>query len=190
MAKVEGQKEKLARIDKDLEGGLIYRTDSTKAMYLPFGTLHAVYTVQGGFLLGLDIATPVSSKTYPKLMARGIDGAGTARFKEVIFDRFLLSVDLGFDKNRVEVALGAWIEGLEFAREWAAGNPEWARDTVKVLEEYLGKAEAKKRTTCPCGMKGKHFIRHFRDVHMLKASGTKRKRGAGSAAAKPAKRRK
>lgn len=59
---------------------------------------------------------PRLQQHLPKLMARGLEGFRAARSKEVVFDRFLLSVVLGFDNNRVEIVLEAWIEGLEFAR--------------------------------------------------------------------------
>lgn len=46
------EKDKLKTLAPQLEGGIILIADSSKALFLPAGTLHAVFTVQGNFLVG------------------------------------------------------------------------------------------------------------------------------------------
>ncbi|KAL9634358.1 MAG: hypothetical protein Q9164_004134 [Protoblastenia rupestris] len=44
-----------------LEGGILTRTDSAEAILLPAGTLHAVFTLSGGFLSGIHFLTAEST---------------------------------------------------------------------------------------------------------------------------------
>lgn len=141
--------------------------------------------------MGIDLTTPESSRTYANIMAAALDGNG--RFQEAVFDRFLLSAELGLDNHRVALAIQAWVDAEEWTREWAAGHPDWARDAIGVWDEFLGNSQARKMTKCPCGRmkKGGSFVGHFRAAHAVKApAALKRKRGGSSSEAKLTKRRK
>lgn len=82
-------------------------------------------------------------------MRAGLDGSG--RFQTAVFNRFLLSVDLGLDNNRVALAVRAWVDAEQWVRGWAESRAEWARDAALVWDEFLAKREARDLKTCPCG---------------------------------------
>jgi hypothetical protein len=168
MQKVEGQKSKLMRIGKDLEGGMIFKTDSTQAIYLPVGTIHAVFTLVGGFLIAIDFTTPTSAKTYAALLRAELDGSGT--FQETIFERFLSSVSLGLDNNKVIESVSAWIDGFERLKRRAVEEKEWATTAQEVWDEFLRNWKGKK-IACPCGKMGRqNFAEHFSTYHALTQS--------------------
>ncbi|KAG4430017.1 hypothetical protein IFR05_014500 [Cadophora sp. M221] len=62
MQSADGQRSKLARIGKDLGGGLVIKADSSQALYIPAGCIHAVFTLHGGFLVSLEFTTSLSVK--------------------------------------------------------------------------------------------------------------------------------
>jgi len=193
MQKAQGQKAKLARIGKELEGGLIFKTDSSHAVYLPAGTLHAVFTLVGGFLAAIDFITTTSSFPFSSLIKLSLDGSGD--FQVSVFDRFLSSLSLGLDNNRVMEALRAWLNVSERAAEWAEANAGWRKSAREIWSRFLASPPSQlKDIVCPCGEmeEGATFKAHFMAAHSVNgASTTKRKRGGeGAAAAEGAKRKK
>jgi hypothetical protein len=60
MSSAEGQKAKLMRIGRRLEGGLVFKTTSAESIYLPVGCMHSVFNLHGGFLVAIDFNTPNS----------------------------------------------------------------------------------------------------------------------------------
>ena len=170
MAKAEGQKQKLTRIGKELEGGLVFKTTSAHAIYLPVGCIHGVITTHGGFLLANDFNTTTSSKTFAALFSAGLDTVDGGHFQAEYFDRFLSSVNLGLDNNRVQLALSAWVDSLERTREWAEEktNAAWVKKAGKMWDQYVESPQAKK-LVCPCGKRtGKGgFKEHFKVSHSL-----------------------
>jgi hypothetical protein len=69
----EGQKAKLARIGPSLKGGIIMKTTSAEAIYLPAGCIHATFTIEGGYLIALDFTTMGSMKAFSTYIASGMD---------------------------------------------------------------------------------------------------------------------
>jgi hypothetical protein len=57
MHREHGQHTKFAQSAALLEFGLVVRTTSKDALYIPAGCLHAVFTIQGGFLVSIDCTT-------------------------------------------------------------------------------------------------------------------------------------
>lgn len=52
-----GHHAKFARLGDPLEGGMIVRTTSRDALYIPACYVHAVFTIRGGILVTTDRAT-------------------------------------------------------------------------------------------------------------------------------------
>ncbi len=57
MQNEQGQLAKFARLGGVLEGGVVVRTTSKDALYIPAGCAHGVFTIRGGFLLTIDCTT-------------------------------------------------------------------------------------------------------------------------------------
>jgi hypothetical protein len=69
----DAQRGKLARICKDLEGGLVFRSTSQQAIYIPAGCIHVVFTTRGGFLLTMEFSTPESACVLSALLKSDFD---------------------------------------------------------------------------------------------------------------------
>ena len=69
----DAQRGKLARIGKDLEGGLIFKSTSSQALYIPVGCIHAVFTLHVGFLLSIEFSTPDSVPVLATLLNSDFD---------------------------------------------------------------------------------------------------------------------
>ncbi|KAH7407296.1 hypothetical protein BKA64DRAFT_775092 [Cadophora sp. MPI-SDFR-AT-0126] len=167
MKKADGQRAKIDRIGKELEGGLVLTTTSEEAIYLPAGCIHAVITLEGGFLIATDFTTPLSSRPHAAMINCGLDDSGAAStFQRQVFRRFLSSVDYGLSFRQENSALSSWIGTLEKIRSYAKEYPDWKKAANKVWDDFLMKKEAKE-TVCPCGKQGKaKFVDHFKRVHM------------------------
>ncbi|KAK0117247.1 hypothetical protein ONS96_013080 [Cadophora gregata f. sp. sojae] len=167
MKQADGQRAKLDRIGKELEGGLVITTDSDEAIYLPAGCIHAVITLQGGFLIAIDFTTPLSSKAYGGMINAGLDDSGAAsKFQEEVFRRLLSSVDYGMTLRQESLALDSWIRALEKIRGYANDCQKWKKSADRFWEDFLKKNDAK-GIVCVCGKQGKaKFGDHFKRIHM------------------------
>lgn len=165
MAKADGQKAKLVRIGKKLEGGIIYQTTSANAIYLPAGTLHSVFTIRGGFLASVDFITPRSSLPLSSLLAGDIDQLAPGSFRKELFARYLASVELGLDNKTESLAISSWIKAFERIIEYAKTNEEWRAKGVQMWRDWFGTMGSKK-ITCPCGNQGAETLkRHLWTAH-------------------------
>lgn len=66
------QNAKLLRIGHQLEGGVVCETAGGQAVYLPAGCIHAVLTLEGGFLASLDFTTRESVQAFGRYIAKDL----------------------------------------------------------------------------------------------------------------------
>ncbi|CAG8957835.1 hypothetical protein HYFRA_00000175 [Hymenoscyphus fraxineus] len=168
LAKNEGRRSKTQRIGHLLEGGILLTTTSSSAIYLPVGCIHGVFTTSGGFLNALDFTTPDSIKTYPLLLAAGIDRKSSS-FAEEVLGWFLDCVELGLDGQQEGEAVEAWVAAGERVREFGRGDGEWRRKAMVVWDDFLGRKGVRERV-CGCGVEHGEggFVEHFRVRHLWK----------------------
>ncbi|KAH7363952.1 hypothetical protein BKA65DRAFT_388900, partial [Rhexocercosporidium sp. MPI-PUGE-AT-0058] len=159
----EGQKEKLARVGKSLEGGLVTNLTSSHAIYIPLGCIHSVLTKKGGFLITIDFIAPTSAKAYSALFCAGLDRIDGRRDQKTYFDKFLLSVELALHNNRESIGIDSWVKSLDRIQEWAGGHPAWSRKATKMWCKFLKTLESK-NLICPCGESdpSQSFQEHFK----------------------------
>jgi len=186
MRKSDAQKEKLARIGKDLEGGLIFKTTSADVIYIPIGCIHTVFTIHGGFLLTMEFNTPVASPVLSRLFNYDFD-----KFKEdyahaELPTQFIESIELALKHNHPLVGLKAWIDSEEHIRRWTDNSTAakyevwnerrsgWKRKVDDVWNEFFKDRESKK-VSCPCGRmeSGEGLKEHFKDAHAFTKAKTK-----------------
>lgn len=166
MAKADGQKAKLVRIGKKLEGGIIYQTTSANAIYLPAGTLHSVFTLRGGFLASIDFITPKSSLALSSLLAGDIDQLAPESFRKELFARYLASVELGLDNKKESLALSSWIKAFERIIEYKITDEEWRAKALRMWRDWF-RTVGSKKVTCPCGNQGAEKLkRHLLTAHL------------------------
>ena len=118
MQLADGQRSKLERIGKELEGGLMIHTDSSEALYIPAGCIHAVYTLHGGFLVTLEFTTPVSVKVLSTLLNAQFDRFKDQWLQSELPGQFIESVELALTQNQVQVGLDAWINTQDRLYLW------------------------------------------------------------------------
>jgi hypothetical protein len=178
MQKADAQKEKLARIGKDLEGGLVFKTTSADVIYIPVGCIHTVFTIHGGFLLTMEFNTPLAAPVLSRLFNYEFD-----KFKEdyahaELPTQFIESIELALKHNYPLVGLKAWIDTEEHIRRWVDNSTAakyevwnerrsgWKRKVDEVWNEFFKDRESKK-IACPCGRmgSGESLKEHFRSTH-------------------------
>jgi hypothetical protein len=171
LSSAEGQKAKLTRIGRKLEGGMIFKTSSAESIYLPVGCLHSVFTLHGGFLASVDFITPISCHAFSSLLTHGLDQVGSPSFQREVFTRFLSSVDLALQNKKETIAVSSWINALERVREFSDENGEWKKEATKIWDEYFLTASAKKMR-CSCGEQGsdESFKNHLKKMHLWASS--------------------
>lgn len=94
-----GQSTRLARIGGDLEGGIIVETDSTQAVFIPSGCLHACLTTAGGFLVSIDCTTRASARPFSRYLQRQFYGELDVEGQRVVFYKFLNTLEVAIDNE-------------------------------------------------------------------------------------------
>jgi hypothetical protein len=172
LAKQEGRKMKIRRIGNNLEGGVIFKTTSEDAVYLPVGCIHIVFTTVGGFLNALDFTTPESVGTYPTLFLANLDRRNSA-FNDDCLKFFHDSLELALDNQKEQDAIAAWIVAQNSALEYGKANATWKTAVLVLWNDFLQRKAAKK-VNCPCGKsKEGEFVDHFQSKHLWAASSSK-----------------
>jgi hypothetical protein len=186
MQDADAQRSKWIRIGKDLEGGLVYKTTSSDAIYLPVGCIHAVFTVEGGFLFTIEFSTPDSVKVLSSLFNSHFDKFKDVYAKAELPSQFIQSVDLALQQNRPLVGLKSWIDMEERLRRWAdksedhnptTKNKEWIKRRQKWKEEIARIWESffnslgSEKLSCPCGKMrpNQSLEKHFCAAHLFES---------------------
>jgi hypothetical protein len=184
MRQADAQRSKLARIGKVLEGGLIYKTTSAEAIYVPVGCIHAVFTIHGGFLLSIEFNTPKAAKVLSALFLSDFHIRKDQYALAELPGQFIEAVALALRENQVLLAIESWIKLREHIMQWADNSedrseatrnefwierrPDWKKKVSETWNEFFSSPHSHK-VICPCGgMKaGESFQEHFRAEHMF-----------------------
>lgn len=150
MSKADCQKAKLLRIGKKLEGGIIFTTTSAHGIWLPAGTIHTVFTTQGGFLAAIDINTPKSSRPLAALLTANVDRLAGPNFTKLISNQFADSLDLALCNNQEATALSSWIATLDLVVEYCKITPDFHDHVFKIWTCFF-KKNRYEGIVCPCG---------------------------------------
>ncbi|KAL5323908.1 hypothetical protein ACEPPN_008450 [Leptodophora sp. 'Broadleaf-Isolate-01'] len=182
-----GQRSKLARIGKDLEGGLVIKADSTQALYVPAGCIHAVFTLHGGFLVSLEFTTSLSVKVLSALLNAQFDRFKDQWLQSELPRQFIESVELALTQNQVLVGVDAWINAQDRIRlwydkeqdsndatrnqYWADRRPDWEKEVRSVWGAFFRSPYSGAIEKCLCkGMiQGRYqtFKEHFYLEHLV-----------------------
>ncbi|TVY73555.1 hypothetical protein LSUE1_G006060 [Lachnellula suecica] len=214
MKSVEGQRGKLARIGAKMEGGLIFKTTSADAIYIPAGCIHAVFTVKGGFLISTEFLTSGSARPLSAFLNHDLDRFKGPTIQSQLPDRYLESIDLGLygTKDEQANAIQAWVDSEARIRRWVDVNED--KNAATKNEEWMPKRNAWKRKVdvawrnyfasgqslkiCPCGSMEPEEVmsEHFNATHaftkrtpalsILKANSNKFKDTSDSRSVTPA----
>lgn len=166
MQLADAQPGKLARIGKDLEGGLVFKNTSRQALYIPVGCIHAVYTTTGGFLLSIEFSTPESVRVLSALLNTDFDLFKDQYVQAELPGQFIESIDLALQQNRALVGLGAWIDTQDRIRRWISKKEDdseatknrfwierrsdWKKKVADTWNRFFSTPQSRK-IECPCG---------------------------------------
>ncbi|KAJ5203619.1 uncharacterized protein N7498_004498 [Penicillium cinerascens] len=96
MQSVDGQRAKLLRLAHQLEGGVLIKTTSSHAIFIPVGCAYATFTLQGGYLVIKDFTTAKSLNAIASFIFYRLDEALPIEAREVCFDWFERCLDVTF----------------------------------------------------------------------------------------------
>ena len=143
MKKVNGQKGKMIQLAPDLEGGLIFLTTSSEAIYLPAGVIHAVFTKSGGFLVSMDFTTRDSILPFSQYIAWNLEVPLDACSQSQVFHLYLGCLDVALSHQRVMKALECWISIEHHLEGVAKNNSKWQEATGSVWGRFMLMTEAR-----------------------------------------------
>jgi hypothetical protein len=196
MQDADSHRSKWVRIGRYLEGGLIYKTTSSDAIYLPVGCIHAVFTVRGGFLVTIEFGTPDSVRVLSSLFNSHFDQFKDPYAKAELPSQFIESVDLALKQNRAIAGLKAWIDMedrlLRWAdnsedsnsttknKEWISRRQGWKNEVTRIWNSFFA-STASDKLACPCKKMGHNqsLEVHFRAAHLLDTAFPRPKRRGG-----------
>ena len=166
MGEADGQKAKFHRISERMEGGVIYKMTSADALYVPVGTIHIVFTIQGGFLFTIDFTTSISAKPMLKLITSGMDELKNKQDKLFDQKKFLVALEISLWNNKVESALRTWIEALVHLKHELADNSILGKQVTKIWEDFFAERTAKGiNCSCDSFQEGESLEKHFWEEH-------------------------
>lgn len=167
MRSEDGQHARMIRLGRQLKGGIVLRTTSEKAVYIPAGCLHAVFTTRGGFLVSTDFTTRDSISAFSRVLEWNLHRALDAKGQQECFYLYLSCVSVALHNGRTAEALKGWISTEERLRAFASGDREWRTAAEECWSTVLSGQEAA-RSVCACGaMKGNvSFEEHLKATHL------------------------
>lgn len=124
---------RLARLAEALEGGIAVKTDSTQAIFIPAGCLHACFTTSGGFLVSIDCTTRVSVRPFSRYLQHGLYQELDSEGQRDIFYKFLDALEVAVSNDKSDVAIEAWIRAEEQLRGFSEREPAWRARATQIL---------------------------------------------------------
>lgn len=127
------QSDKLSTLASKLTGGVILTLQSNEALYFPPGTLHAVFTIQGGFLVGTQFWSRESIMPFTNFHLSGC-AAGVERMPE----HYLDVLEISLARSRQPAALKSWSEltSCRITKKWAE-DENWRRHALRIWQNHF-----------------------------------------------------
>lgn len=134
-----GQQEPFSRLCGRLEGGVIAHTRPGEALSMPSGTIHEVWTIQGGFLVSTDFQTREciwpSSQYLKHKLHYDLDSQGQREFLFL----FLRSLDLSLQNDRLKMAWDSWSSVDDILQDQTKEDDEWRGKAHKTWQTAIEK---------------------------------------------------
>ena len=125
MATEDGQVAKMIRLSQSLEGGVLFCTSSSDAVYIPSRCIHAVYTVSGGSLVTMDFTTRTSVLPFSKYLNQNLQASLDQNGQRDCYFLYLNCLSVALVNGSQELALKCWIS-IEYRLPLIAeGDQEW-----------------------------------------------------------------
>ncbi|KAJ5161028.1 hypothetical protein N7492_006420 [Penicillium capsulatum] len=122
---VDGQRGRLARLAPQLEGCVVVETTSAQAIHIPAASLHATFTLQGGFLVARDFTTSRSLMAISTILSNGLDENLPLEARTVLFEWFERCLDISITHRKITEAVSAWLRAETKLASWASSQRGW-----------------------------------------------------------------
>jgi len=167
---------KLKKIGADLEGGLIVQTDDEESLEFPSGTLHAVFTVAGGLIGGINYSEIESLPVMADMLAGHLEEFREENTVLEDLDQYVkaLRYALKLDKDKLlPWVLRSWVRVLPEIRRTMEESPSKKVQVIKAKLKELkpafvqfakGRHDCKK---CACGKEVQDIGKHLQQYHAL-----------------------
>jgi hypothetical protein len=166
MNREQGQHAKFARLPALLEGGMVVRTTSRDALYIPAGCLHVVFTIRGGFLASIDCTTRDSIWPFTQYLKSNLATALDVEGQRHCLFLFLECLAVALNHGRSQKAINGWVSIESLLRKVAQRNHEWSQHTRKLWSEFMAK-ELPICADCACSsVEQVQAGNHFADAHL------------------------
>lgn len=172
----------LARIGSELRGGIIVQTDSHQDLEFPANTLHAVITIEGGFLAGINYSTIECLPTISRILQAQLPILQASPI--TVCDDFTGYVDaftatLGLQlSSQLQNTLRSWVElqpGIQAIFDTMPENfrklelRRFEKQAVKLNNSLqLFEASTHISHTCGCGDYATNIGEHVAGQHALR----------------------
>jgi hypothetical protein len=167
MAIEDGQVAKIMRLAQSLEGGVIFCTSSTTAVYIPSGCIHTALTVSGGFLVTMDFTTRISVLPFSRYLNLNLQSSLDQRGQSDCYYMYLDCLSVALANGRHNLAIKFWIS-VEYRLSQIAKADQGWRAAATVCWGYFLSSEMAHGVTCPCeiGCREVDFTKHFQSAHL------------------------
>jgi hypothetical protein len=150
-----------------MEGGIVFTTASDKAVYIPAGCIHAVYTLGGGFLFSLDFTTKDSVVPFGNYLSKFLHLALDEEGRRSYLFAYVDSTKIALFNGRHSEAIDSWLALASLLQTTASQDPLWLRTALSCWEKFFESSEWIS-LACPCGLEQgvERFASHMKEDHL------------------------
>jgi hypothetical protein len=167
MATEDGQVAKMTRLAQSLEGGVMFCTSSSNALYIPSGCIHAAFTISGGFLVTMDFTTRISVLPFSRYLDLNLQASLDQKGQSDCYYMYLDCLSVALANGRHNLAIKCWI-GVEYRlSQIEKADQKWRVAATACWDSFLLTRMAQS-TTCSCeiGCREVDFAKHFQNAHL------------------------
>ncbi|KAL4916023.1 hypothetical protein BDW62DRAFT_110345 [Aspergillus aurantiobrunneus] len=135
MKAIDGQRGRLARLAQQLEGCVVVETKSRLAIHIPAASLHATFTLEGGFLVARDFTTSSSLIAISTPLSNGLDEDLPPEARTVCFEWFERCLDISIAHRKITEAVSAWLQAETKLALWASTQLGWRVSVRRMWEQ-------------------------------------------------------
>ena len=149
----------------NLDDGIITYTDSTMAIYVPAGWIHATLTLSGGFLAGITFVAAESIFITAQCFA--MDLRHTPDEFEENCQHYIDALEVSLRTQDVAIELQAvesWVTLQSALQRLVTKKCKALADTMEIWSSFL--AGDITWQACPCKWEGESFAAHFLSKHL------------------------
>jgi hypothetical protein len=165
MKVVDGQRLRLARLVHELEGCVVVETTSAHAIHIPAASLHATFTLQGGFLIAKDFTTSRSLTAFSELLATGLDESLLPEARAKCFEWLERCLEISLVHQKIKESVSAWLRAEEKLASWAATQRGW-RVSVRRIWDQVSLPDSATICECDKQVSETSFATHFTSTHL------------------------